>query len=266
MIPKTISYIIRGIQTLFAVVIIALTGNMISNSGWNIIEPLNDTSSQDLPSGGNPAEVNYAMFLGAWTLISMGLFIPLTLKPRREERYLIGLTVLDGLTALFYMCGGFALAAAMGIHSCSNEDYIVQNRITNNAIDQGKRCREAQAVTAFIWLNFLTFIGTTVFSAHTLYRFSHPKAVVEETRESSEMATGEQAETDLRQHFTQPDILQQPTGGGIPRLWGDGAASSTVGPEIADVRSDDGHWSLPRRGSIESSVAPEVADRYGYHL
>jgi hypothetical protein len=108
MISKTITCIVRGAQAVFAIVILGLVGNMISTSGWNMIPR----------QGGNAAEVNYAMFLGVWTLLGMALFIPFALRPSTEPAILVAIGALDGLTALFYMCGGIALAAAMDIHSC----------------------------------------------------------------------------------------------------------------------------------------------------
>ena len=66
MVSKTITLIVRAVQTLFSTIIMALSGNMISTSGWNQIPR----------QGGNAAEVNYAMFISVFTLMSMLVFVP----------------------------------------------------------------------------------------------------------------------------------------------------------------------------------------------
>ena len=45
------------------------------------------------------------------------------------------------------------------------QDYLKANGITNGAANMGKRCHEAQAVTAFLWFGFATFLGSLAFSA-----------------------------------------------------------------------------------------------------
>jgi hypothetical protein len=282
---KFISCIVRGIQTLFAALIIALVGSMITDSGYNMIQPIGGYPDNNYPSGGNPAEVNYAMFLGVWTLLSMSLLIPLALKPQSKESYLITTTVLDGLTALFYVCGGIALAAAMGIHSCNNFDYVYQNRITNNALGRGKRCREAQAATAFIWLNFLLFAVTTVISVRTVYWNSNPR---DDDAETSPNTSGVSADRPA----VATEAPSQPQNSGMSRFWGRRAAPSPSGPEVAergneagvmgttrfwgrrpvparggnddmDEEADDSHnWRASR--SLVNEVIPEVDDSHSH--
>jgi hypothetical protein len=107
-ISRTITCIVRVAQAVLAVVIMGLVGNMISTSGWNMIPR----------QGGNAAEVNFAMFLAVWTLLSMVAFIPAALFPPNDEKIFMAIAALDGLTTLFYMSGAIALAAAMNIHDC----------------------------------------------------------------------------------------------------------------------------------------------------
>jgi hypothetical protein len=111
-VSRTITCVVRVAQTVLAVVIIALVGRMISTSGWNMIPK----------QGGNAAEVNFAMFLGVWTLLTMFAFIPAALWPPEDENYFIPIAALDGLTAVFYMSGAIALAAALNIHNCRCSD------------------------------------------------------------------------------------------------------------------------------------------------
>lgn len=250
-----------------------------------MIKPIGGYSDNNHPSGGNPAEVNYAMFLGVWTLLSMALFIPLALKPQSKESYLISTTVLDGLTTLFHMCDAIALAAAMGIHNCNNKDYVFQNRITNNALDRPKRCREAQAATAFIWINFLLFVLTTAISVRTIYWNSNPKDDVEDSPNTSEISTGGPAVS---------NVPLQSRNFGISRFWGRRTVALTGGPEvaaggkhtsgsamsrfwrrkmtslmgeaeIADNGNDNNHnWRTERASSIEGDVIPEVDCGHNY--
>ena len=45
------------------------------------------------------------------------------------------------------------------------QSYLNANGITNGADNKTKRCHEAQAVTAFLWFGFATFLGSLAFSA-----------------------------------------------------------------------------------------------------
>jgi len=84
---------------------------------------------------------------------------------------------LDALNAIFYMSGGIALAAAMDIHSCADSTYTSDNSITQASSNPEQRCRDAQATTAFIWLNFLVFGVTTVFSIRAVFLYSTGKSL-----------------------------------------------------------------------------------------
>lgn len=44
------------------------------------------------------------------------------------------------------------------------QDYVRNNDITDGSFDPEKRCREAQAATAFIWFNWALFTATTLMS------------------------------------------------------------------------------------------------------
>ena len=45
-----------------------------------------------------------------------------------------------------------------------NQDYISSNSVIDGSHNQTKKCHEAQAVTAFLWFGFATFLGSLVFS------------------------------------------------------------------------------------------------------
>ena len=163
MISKTISCIVRGAQVVFAIVIIGLTGDIISTSFWN-----------QVPRGpGNPAQINFAMFIGAWTLLCELAFFPIIFwGDNTDEIYLYITLGLDSLSAVFCMCGGIALAAAMNIHSCADWSYTNGNSITQGSSNQERRCRDAQATTAFIWLDFILFGVTTMFSIRAVFLYN----------------------------------------------------------------------------------------------
>jgi len=42
--------------------------------------------------------------------------------------------------------------------------YVKGNLVTNGAHNMTKRCQEAQAVTAFLWFGFASFLGSLFFS------------------------------------------------------------------------------------------------------
>jgi hypothetical protein len=160
MITKTIDCIVRGTQTVFAVIIVSLVGDIFANSYWN-----------QIPRGeGNPSQINYSMFVGVWTLVSACYFFPTILwPPALKQPFLYVTAGLDALNTIFYMGAGIALAAAMNIHSCLNTNYTKGNKITKGSPDKTGRCREAQALTAFLWFNFAVFAVTTVFSVREIY-------------------------------------------------------------------------------------------------
>lgn len=95
------------------------------------------------------------------------------------------MVILDALNTLLFLCGGIALAAYLGVHSCGNDvsiwlrrsisrsrwilideqKYVLTNGITNGSLNRRKRCREAQAVTAFLWFGFAAWVGSLILSA-----------------------------------------------------------------------------------------------------
>ena len=80
----------------------ALVGNMIATA-----------------SNGNPAIVNYDMFVCVFGMLSLFYLVPATLKPDLSFHPVI-MVSLDGLNVLFWLCGAIATAAYLGVHSCSD--------------------------------------------------------------------------------------------------------------------------------------------------
>ena len=65
---------------------------------------------------GNPSVVNYQIFVGAFSFLS--LIIVIASAPYEAAMKLA--VVLDCLNTLFFFAGGVALAARLGVRSCSN--------------------------------------------------------------------------------------------------------------------------------------------------
>ncbi|KAK3686267.1 hypothetical protein LTR37_019990 [Vermiconidia calcicola] len=137
---------LRALQFFWALLVIALIGDMISDA-----------------TSGNPSIVNYAMFCAIFAMLSLLYLIPATIKESLTIHPFLPLA-LDILNTLFWFCGAVAMAAKLGVHSCSNNDYLRRNGITNGADNRSQRCHEAQATCAFLWFGFATFAASTVLS------------------------------------------------------------------------------------------------------
>jgi len=143
----------------------ALVGNMISEA-----------------TNGNPSVVNYQMFVAVFSMLSLFYLIPATVVESIAIHPAI-MVALDALNTLFFFAGGVALAASLGAHSCSSgvrvnairhchkrltstKNYTANNGVTNgtNPNNRAKRCREAQAVTAFLWFGFVAYAVSAVLS------------------------------------------------------------------------------------------------------
>ncbi|KAI9858467.1 MAG: hypothetical protein M1824_004334 [Vezdaea acicularis] len=144
---KAVLIPLRLLQFFWSLLILALVGNMIHDA-----------------TAGNPSVVNYQIFVGAFSMLSLLYLIPATF---REEFSVhpAGPPLLDLLNTLFFFCGAVALAAKLGAHSCGNKGYIKSNSVTNGAKNMSKRCHEAQATDAFLFFGFACYAASLVFSA-----------------------------------------------------------------------------------------------------
>ncbi|KAI4170303.1 MAG: hypothetical protein LQ343_005056 [Gyalolechia ehrenbergii] len=111
---------------------------------------------------GNPSIVNYVMFVSVFAMLSLFYLIGAAIM--ESLAIPIAMLVLDALNTLLFLVGGIALAAYMGVHSCSDRSYVGDNSITNGAINATKRCREEQAVCAFLWFGFAAWAGSLILS------------------------------------------------------------------------------------------------------
>jgi hypothetical protein len=146
MVSKVLDVGLRAFEFFCALVIMALVGNMIATS-----------------YAGNSAMVNYDMFVSLFGMLSLLYLLPTTIMGNFNIPMInIGLDVLN---VLFWFCGAVATAAYLGVHSCNNPIYTATNHITNGSPNTHKRCREAQASTAFMWFGWAAFVASLAFSA-----------------------------------------------------------------------------------------------------
>jgi len=132
--------ILRAIQLLWVVLITALIGNVIA-----------------LNHDGPMAAINFTMFVAvlSWLAVLYGLaasFVTSLAIP-------IVMLALDGAAALFTLIDGIVLAAKLQAVNCSHPNKG-PGWIGFGAAGVGKRCREIQASTAFVWFLFATFAAT----------------------------------------------------------------------------------------------------------
>lgn len=84
------------------VLIMALIGNAIQEA-----------------SAGNHSIINYVMFVSVFALLSLLYLIGASIM--ESFAIPIVMVVLDAINTLLFLIGGIALAAYLGVHSCSNE-------------------------------------------------------------------------------------------------------------------------------------------------
>lgn len=73
---------------------------------------------------GNPATVNYAMFVSAFSMFTLFYLVPATINIDWAIHPII-VIVVDTLNAIFFLTAGIALAARLEAHSCSNNVRVV---------------------------------------------------------------------------------------------------------------------------------------------
>ncbi|PGH14954.1 hypothetical protein AJ80_05717 [Polytolypa hystricis UAMH7299] len=147
MVSKAVNIILRIWQLVCAVIIMALVGNMIADR-------YNESAST----------TNYVLFVSAFTMLTMFYLMAAAISDAFMVHPAIVLVV-DVLNTIFLFCAAVALPSKLRVHSCSNHHYTSTNTITKDTPDGEKTCREAQAVTAFLWFLWAAFVISTVFSA-----------------------------------------------------------------------------------------------------
>lgn len=146
MVAKAIQLGLRIWEFIWTLLIMALIGNMIAEA-----------------FAGNPATINYTMFVAAFSMFTLFYLVPASINIDWAI-HAIFLIAIDTLNAILFLTAGIALAAKLECHSCSNDSYTLNNEITNGAHNRTKRCREAQASTAFLWFAWAGYTASMILS------------------------------------------------------------------------------------------------------
>ncbi|RMD44865.1 hypothetical protein DV735_g316, partial [Chaetothyriales sp. CBS 134920] len=146
MVSRIVVLSLRVVEFVWTLLVMALIGNII-----------------DEANHGNPASINYSMFVSAFSMFTLFYLFAAAINENYAVHPILPI-IIDTLNAIFFFCGGVALAAELGAHSCSNKSYTHRNHITNGADDTEARCREAQASTAFLWFGWATYTASVVIS------------------------------------------------------------------------------------------------------
>lgn len=112
---------------------------------------------------GNPSSINYTMFVSAFSMFTLFYLFPASWNLDWAIHPIIMITV-DALNCIFFFCAAIALAAKLTSHSCTNHEYTSHNEITNGSFNMTKRCREAQASTAFLWFGWAGYMASVIVS------------------------------------------------------------------------------------------------------
>lgn len=80
----------------------------------------------DTAFGGNPSVINYTMFVAVFSMLTLFYAIAICFKEEMTFHKLVP-SILDLLNVLFFFCAGVALAAELGVHSCSNAVSLVHH-------------------------------------------------------------------------------------------------------------------------------------------
>ncbi|KAJ5623987.1 hypothetical protein N7510_000296 [Penicillium lagena] len=137
---------LRAWEFLWTLLIMALVGNMIAEA-----------------FAGNPSSVNYVMFTSAFSMFTLFYLVPASWNIDWAVHPFILITV-DALNCIFFFCAAIALAAKLTGNSCGNHSFTNHNEITDGSHNPEKRCREAQASTAFLWFGWAGYMASVIIS------------------------------------------------------------------------------------------------------
>ncbi|EPE02774.1 non-classical export protein [Ophiostoma piceae UAMH 11346] len=141
------SIIVRGVQMLWIVLLVALLGNVISDN-----------------NNGHMSAINYALFatIIAWVACLLGIasgFIGFL----SGGIFTYALIALDALAILFTFVAAIVLPAKLKAVDCGGDLSVAKRGsgwIGFGSEDVEKRCRELQASTVFMWFLFFTLAGS----------------------------------------------------------------------------------------------------------
>jgi len=151
---KILQTLLRVLQFIFSLLVLALSSALVSQQN----------------RGGSPTRVNYSVYVAVFALLSLLYLIPASFMSSIFSP--MATTILDALNTIFFLAAGIALAAQLHAHSCSDGSWLRHNGITNGGSSNhmGRRCSEANAMTAFEWFAFAAFLASLAISMHELRR------------------------------------------------------------------------------------------------
>lgn len=133
---------------MWLVIALGLTGSLINGSNHQ-----------------NP-QVNFGLFAAIFGLL-FGVFYGLGAALIEVLAFPIVIAVVDFLDFVFLFSGATAIAAAIGVHSCTNDKYLDTNTVTQGSTG---RCRKAQCAVAFLYFGFFTTVALLVYTVSNVFR------------------------------------------------------------------------------------------------
>lgn len=141
--------ILRAVNFVILVIVLGLTGSLAAT-----------TRHQNNP------QVNFAVFAAAFAILTSSLYGVFAFFISAFAWPII-LSIFDFLNLVFTFTAATAIAAAIRVHSCSNDEYVDHNKVTQGS---SGRCRKAQASVAFFYFSFFIFLASFVFSFINVFR------------------------------------------------------------------------------------------------
>lgn len=141
--------ILRFINFFFLVIALGLTGSLAATASKH----------------SNP-QVNFGVFAAAFALLTSSIYGVFAYLFAAFAWPFI-LAVFEFLNMVFTFAAATAIAAAIRVHSCSNEDYVKDNTVTQGS---SGRCRKAQGSVAFLYFSFFIFLASFIFSTLTVLK------------------------------------------------------------------------------------------------
>lgn len=135
--------VLRIVNFVFLVIALGLTGSLAATTNYQ-----------------NNPQVNFGVFAAAFGILFSSIYGVLAYLIAALAWPLI-LFIFDFLNAVFTFAAATAIAAGIRVHSCNNQEYLDDNKITQGS---SGRCRKAQASTAFLYFAFFIFLASAVFS------------------------------------------------------------------------------------------------------
>ncbi|GEQ72264.1 hypothetical protein JCM33374_g5951 [Metschnikowia sp. JCM 33374] len=141
--------ILRSFNFVVLVIALGLTGSLAAT-----------TVTQSNP------QVNFAVFSAAFAILTSTFYGVLAYFVAAFAWPAV-LALFDFLNIVFTFAAATAIAAGIRVHSCHNEDYIDNNKITQGSTG---RCRKAQASVAFLYFSFVIFVASGIFSVISVFK------------------------------------------------------------------------------------------------